>query len=279
MWITGGDVRLYASELAVGRDPTLLVLHGYGDSHAAWRDTVAAIEPAHRTIALDSRGHGESGWPPSGDYSLAAMADDVRRAVTMLGLERVVLAGHSTGGMTALALAAAEPRMALALALLDVDPFVFKDGLERLPAYTGCETAATLDELGGLDHAALGPDEHARRLRRLRALARRDERGRWMWKQDPRLRPSRARQPLRPCDDATVRAMLAELSCATLLLYGERSAAVSRAALEQSARLIAGRVTIRGVADAGHALLADAPLAIADALSKLLGSLATPAST
>jgi len=273
LWIDGGDVRLHGRELRSGREPALLLLHGYGDSLDIWRETVAHLPARQRSIALDLRGHGDSQWSPDGDYSLRAMVDDVRRVERALGLERFVVAGHSTGGMTALAFAAAEPTSVSAVALLDVDPFLFKDGLERLLPYAGPQCAATFDELVDL-HAGGKTASRERVAARLQPLVRRGEDGRWTWKQDPRLRPATAVRPERPLDDASVARMLARVTCPLLLLYGEHSTAVSRDALARCAGLAGGAVTVRPMPAAGHALLTDAPEATASALSEWLATVA-----
>jgi pimeloyl-ACP methyl ester carboxylesterase len=277
IWIPGRELRLHARELRAGCEPALLLLHGYGESHVAWNDAVEAMRTSQRTLALDLRGHGDSGWSPTGDYSLPATVDDIRRTVAALDLDRVVLAGHSVGGMAALAFAVEEPDAVVALALLDVDPFRFKDGLERLLPFAGPHSAASLEELGGRDLSVAG-GARERGLRRLRELARVDADGRWTWKQDPRLRPDQPVHPARPRDDTAVAAMLGRLSCPLLLLHGERSRAASRTALDRTARLVAGRITISEIAGAGHALLADAPQAVAAELSDFLAAV-VPGST
>ncbi|MCO8129416.1 alpha/beta hydrolase [Acidimicrobiia bacterium EGI L10123] len=85
---------------AVGDGPPVLLLHAGGERRAVWADVVAALPPsAHRAIAVDQRGHGES----SGSRSdgLPAFAGDVRDLVRSLGAP-TVLVGASLGGMAIL---------------------------------------------------------------------------------------------------------------------------------------------------------------------------------
>jgi len=69
-------------------------------------------------LAVDLRGHGESGWP--GTYSIALMAADVGDLLERRGDGPVDLVGHSLGGLVALRVAAALPQRVRRLALEDV---------------------------------------------------------------------------------------------------------------------------------------------------------------
>src|SRR3712207_3662101 len=71
-------------------DPVLLV-HGFASNHAVnwvntlWTKTLGAA--GFRVIALDNRGHGQSGklYDPA-DYHTAIMAEDARRLLDHLGI-------------------------------------------------------------------------------------------------------------------------------------------------------------------------------------------------
>jgi pimeloyl-ACP methyl ester carboxylesterase len=81
-----------------GDGPVLLLLHGIGSSLQAW-DTVLPFLTAQgaHVVALDLPGHGGSGRS-HGDYSLGSLACTVRDLMDHLGLDRVILVGHSLGG-------------------------------------------------------------------------------------------------------------------------------------------------------------------------------------
>jgi pimeloyl-ACP methyl ester carboxylesterase len=84
-------------------EPQLLLLHGLGatgDVWAAMLDTAAAHWPG-RVVAPDLPGHGES--PPLDAYSFEALAAAV--APTVQDASRLVVLGHSLGGVLALELA------------------------------------------------------------------------------------------------------------------------------------------------------------------------------
>jgi pimeloyl-ACP methyl ester carboxylesterase len=94
---------------------TVLLAHGYVQSSALWngqvRDLVAA-RPDLKVVTYDHRGHGRSGRTSREAANLKQLARDmggVLDAVAPAG--PVVVAGHSMGGMTVMALAEERPEL------------------------------------------------------------------------------------------------------------------------------------------------------------------------
>ena len=244
--------------------PVLVFVHGYGESGASWRDVCGHLRHRARMVAPDLRGHGHSGRPRDGDYSLAATVRDLTATQRRFGAGSLLLVGHSTGAMTALAHAATRPAGLIGLALLDCDPFRFKDGLERLLPFRGRRSPGRRADFVRDWLTAHPRDDAATAWRRLEPLLRRSPDGRWTWRLDSRLRPRRARAPQHATARTAVTRMLRRLEVPLLLVRGSRSAAVSRADLEAIALLAPGSATsIREIAGAGHALPADAPAKVA----------------
>ena len=100
-----------------GRGLPLLFVHGFPLSRRVWTHQVAAFAPAHRVLAPDLRGLGESPLG-TGEVSIAAYADDLAALVRRLDTGPVVLAGHSMGGYVALAFARAHPELLRGLVLV-----------------------------------------------------------------------------------------------------------------------------------------------------------------
>jgi pimeloyl-ACP methyl ester carboxylesterase len=84
-----------------GDGPPLLLIHGIGDNSRAWLDVIPMLARKHLVIAPDLLGHGESDKPRA-DYSVAAYANGMRDLLTVLGIDRVTLVGHSLGGGVAM---------------------------------------------------------------------------------------------------------------------------------------------------------------------------------
>ncbi|CUU58838.1 Pimeloyl-ACP methyl ester carboxylesterase [Parafrankia irregularis] len=87
--------------LRAGRGPALLLIHGIGDNSGTWRDLIPELARSHTVIAPDLLGHGLSD-KPRGDYSVAGYACGMRDLLTVLGIERVTVVGHSLGGGVAM---------------------------------------------------------------------------------------------------------------------------------------------------------------------------------
>jgi uncharacterized protein (TIGR04551 family) len=99
-----------------GTGPVVVLIHGYGASADHWAPVIPAIAVHHRVIAVDLKGFG---WTsrPDGDYSPAAQAQLVWRALDRLGVGDVAIVGHSWGSSVALSMAVANPTRVRRVAL------------------------------------------------------------------------------------------------------------------------------------------------------------------
>ena len=78
-------------------EPPLVLIHGLGDDHRAWRKLLPALALRHRVLLYDFRGHGgSSAGDPEG--SLNQLAADLVRLLDALEVERAHLCGFSLGG-------------------------------------------------------------------------------------------------------------------------------------------------------------------------------------
>jgi pimeloyl-ACP methyl ester carboxylesterase len=105
-----------------GDGEAVLLLHGFASNlQVNWVDTgwVAELTRAgRRVVAMDNRGHGESAQPLEPDaYGTPAMAEDARRLLDHLGIERADIMGYSMGARIAAFLAAAHPERVRSLVL------------------------------------------------------------------------------------------------------------------------------------------------------------------
>lgn len=80
-----------------GSGPALLLVHGIGDSSDTWRPVFDQLARDHMVIAPDLLGHGRS-EKPRADYTIAGFANGMRDLLSLLGVERVTVVGHSLGG-------------------------------------------------------------------------------------------------------------------------------------------------------------------------------------
>jgi pimeloyl-ACP methyl ester carboxylesterase len=84
-----------------GTGPALLLLHGLGCDHTTWQPVLAALARRYTVIAPDLLGHGLSDKPRA-DYSLGGYANGMRDLLTVLGIDKVTVVGHSFGGGVAM---------------------------------------------------------------------------------------------------------------------------------------------------------------------------------
>jgi pimeloyl-ACP methyl ester carboxylesterase len=105
---------------------TAVLLHGKNFCAATWETTIAAlVDAGYRVIAPDQIGFYKSTKPKNYQYTFQQLAANTRALVRSLGIERVVLIGHSTGGMLALRWALTFPEDVSQLVL--VDPIGLED--------------------------------------------------------------------------------------------------------------------------------------------------------
>jgi len=92
-----------------GEGPCLVFAHGFSLAGSAWHYQRRDLHDRFRCVFADLRGHGASGRPASGDYSLEAVARDLAAVIEWTGERQVILVAHSMSGMAALRLAELDP--------------------------------------------------------------------------------------------------------------------------------------------------------------------------
>jgi pimeloyl-ACP methyl ester carboxylesterase len=81
----------------------LVLLHGIGSNSRSWRRQLEALSKDFKVIAWDAPGYDGSDDPPTEvKASMRYYADQLRGMLDSLGLKRIFLLGHSTGGAVAL---------------------------------------------------------------------------------------------------------------------------------------------------------------------------------
>jgi pimeloyl-ACP methyl ester carboxylesterase len=101
-----------------GTGPAVVLLHGMAASWEWWLENIPALGRQHRVIAVDLPGFGES-EPLPAPAEMATHARAVLGLLTELGVESATVAGHSMGGLVAIAMHAADPRRVRSLILVD----------------------------------------------------------------------------------------------------------------------------------------------------------------
>jgi pimeloyl-ACP methyl ester carboxylesterase len=115
-----------------GEGPAIVMVHGFGSSRVQnWKSTgwFGGLTAAGFSIlAMDCRGHGDSGKPHDPEsYGHDRMADDVVRVMDAASLSSAFILGYSMGGFIGLRLLAAHPERVTRLAIAGVGENYLRD--------------------------------------------------------------------------------------------------------------------------------------------------------
>ncbi|HEX3169334.1 MAG TPA: alpha/beta hydrolase, partial [Burkholderiales bacterium] len=114
-----------------GKTPMVCVHGGAASGH--WFDFVALdFRAEYHVLALDQRGHGDSQWAPTADYTYERYAADLDEFASKLNLRDFVLIGHSMGGAVALTYAALHPGRLARLVIVDTTLHMTPDRIAKL---------------------------------------------------------------------------------------------------------------------------------------------------
>lgn len=98
----------------------LILIHGFATSSFVWRNVAPMLAAAgHMAFAVDLLGYGESDRPVEADYSIAAQAEYLDRAMAALRVPDAMVVGLGVGGGVALRLAATRPARVERLVLVN----------------------------------------------------------------------------------------------------------------------------------------------------------------
>lgn len=92
-FLQANGVRLHYLDWG-GSGPVVLFLPGLGWSAYYYADFAGRFADKFRVVALTRRGHGDSGCP-AGGYDAGTLGEDVRQFIDALGIDKVILVGHS----------------------------------------------------------------------------------------------------------------------------------------------------------------------------------------
>lgn len=121
------------------KDATIVLLHGKNFCAATWHETALGLtEAGFRVIAPDQIGFCKSSKPEGYQYSFHAMAELTKRLLERAGTGKVILVGHSTGGILATRFALSHPGQVAKLVL--VNPLGLNDTLAEGVPYADLGT-------------------------------------------------------------------------------------------------------------------------------------------
>lgn len=188
----GAEGNRLAADLWDGAGHPVIFLHGGGQTRRAWDKTARQVAAnGMRAITVDLRGHGESDWVPSGNYTFSDNAKDVTAIVTQVEKRfhaRPSIVGASLGGLSSLAAELHHGPLLESLVLVDITPRMNPEGVAKIQGFMGekmDEGFETLEEAADAIAAYLPHRKRPSSLDGLRKNLRRGEDGRYRWHWDP----------------------------------------------------------------------------------------------
>jgi pimeloyl-ACP methyl ester carboxylesterase len=256
----------------------LVLLHGFGNDARVYDDLAPEVAPYYRTLAVDLRGHGDSGHDPEARYDYEYHVRDLEQVTAALGIERFVLLGHSLGGRIATLFAGAHPERMAGLVLVDSGPELDARGVMRIRldtekavdargAAAPVASVAEYERMLSLAYPAARPAALARMARH--GLRRRPD-GSFERKTDPafhdgarRMSPAEAAERERRTTEA-LWAALARVPCPTLVVRGAASDILSPEVADRMAEEVLPQGRLALVPRASHSVMTDNPEGFAE---------------
>jgi len=235
--------------------PSVAFVHGAANDHSAsLLQTRYFAYHGCNALAFDLPGHGRSEGPPLA--SIGALADWIVAALDAAGIGQAALVGHSMGSLAALECAARHPERVRALALVGTAaPMFVGEGLMNAARDDSHDALDMLNIWGHSATAQIGGNTAP---------------GMWMTGAYLRLleraKPQVLHVDLKACAEyADGAASAAKVKCPTLFILGSRDIMTPpRNAKDLRSAIPGGRTVM--LEGAGHALTAERPDAVLDAL-------------
>lgn len=128
------------SALVWGSEPAEAVLiHGGAQNAHTW-DTVC-LALGRPVVVVDMPGHGHSGAPATGAADVARNAEDLAVVIRALAPGARTVVGMSLGGLTTMAMSAAEPELFSTMMLVDITPGVNREKADHIHQFVNGPTS------------------------------------------------------------------------------------------------------------------------------------------
>ncbi|KRP31179.1 MAG: alpha/beta hydrolase [OM182 bacterium BACL3 MAG-121001-bin29] len=263
--------------------PPMLLIHGGRDHCRNWDWVAEHFAKDYHIIAPDLRGHGDSQWEASGNYTQISYVYDIAKLLQQKNMHDVTVIGHSLGGAIALMYTALFPER--------VKKLVAIEGMGPSPSLAAKQAEISINDRvrswvddmrklsGRLPRRYDTLDDAFKRMRdenphlseeQARHLtlhgANQNEDGTYSWKFDNYVRVF----SMSGLPNEEVKKMYGEISCPTLLMRGEESWASDPVA-DGRTQCFNCPIEYQSFANAGHWVHHDQLDGFVDRVSEFLG--------
>jgi len=255
----------------------MVLLHGFGNEAHIWDDLAPVVAPYYRTVAVDLRAHGDSAHDPKRRYDYQSHVRDLEAVTAALGIDRLVLVGHSLGGRISTLFAAAHSERLAGLVLVDTGPDLDARGVSRISTDVVRGIDRTFASLAECERAlahAYPAAQPAALARMARHGMREREDGRYQPKTDPAYHAFRSEltaaeaEALEKKTTEELWDALARISCPTLVVRGAASDILDPDTAERMVEEVLPDARLAVVPRAGHSVMTDNPEGFAAAVSR-----------
>ncbi len=257
------NLKLHYLEWGTRKSPIMILLHGVGDNAHVWDYFCFYSSNFLKIIALDQRGHGDSDWAIPPAYSCNDYVNDIEMLIEVLRLKKIILMGHSMGGLHAIKYASLIPNKVSALIHIDIEPCppswnrkyvnglfstlpLFYDSIQSYLSHVHRYSRYASQEM--LLHLA----SHALQK-----------------KEDGKLYLKFDRECLRHFEQYDLRPHLSDIKCPTLIIRGEESRVMRREIAKEMKRSISNCRLIE-IPKATHPVHTDNPTKFREAVLEFL---------
>lgn len=238
----------------VGEGKDVLLLHGWGSSLSAFKGVTALLENNYRVTALDLPGFGKSemqkeSWSV-GDYSNFVL-DFIEKA----GLENPILVGHSYGGRIILKLCGEGKISPEKIILID------GAGIKSKKPFKVRAKQAFFKTVKGVGKCVLWSDAGEVLTRYFRKK---------LGSADYNSAPEVLRKSLVMAVNEDLTPVLSNITCDTLLIYGENDTATPVCEAKIIEQGVSGKAKLHIIKDAGHWALVEKPAEVLGHIAEFL---------
>jgi pimeloyl-ACP methyl ester carboxylesterase len=256
-------LNLHYVEWGEPTSPPMVLLHGFMAHARTWDLFARDLARDYRVLALDQRGHGDTGPVPDDRYTTEDYVRDLERFVDALGLARFVLVGMSMGGRNAIVYTARHPERVERLVIVDIGPEPPPPSPPRRDAPEDPGVFDSVSQVADFLRAQdpYPPEDYRQEVARHSVRQRPD--GRWEWKWAPGLLRGWGGEWDHWAD-------LRAIPCPTLVVRGAESPVLPRPLAERMVQALRdGRLV--EVERSGHAVQEDNAPALIAAVREFLG--------
>ncbi|MCB1169383.1 MAG: alpha/beta hydrolase [Leptospiraceae bacterium] len=223
-----------------GEGPTLVLVHGFGDSKISFLQTAAFLTDSYDVILLDVPGFGDTEHKESRSYDIHSQVITLDSFLKKIGAQEFYLAGNSMGGHISAAYALMHPDRVKKLALLNAAGLRVDDPVPYKPSEAPLRSVEDFDKYVGETFVR---EPFIPRAFKLHFVSNSIKNFHWL---------NRIRRDIRQGQDYILNDRAATIQTQTLILWGDSDTVVSPAHAQVWSRLLPNSVLII-LDDTGHA--------------------------